>query len=163
MLYKKKYPPYHCISKLSALQFSCYSATQHPHTLELFPFLPYPWVDLLAGWLHCEWCVYGEGYGPKHYSTQILIPLMALSALGLHVCTTCEWMHMGVSCICLSLGVCRCICVCEHFTAVSVIYLSPNSPQYTLLVSIKYQSHADCPPVLCLYNSAFVCGLRSFL
>lgn len=122
-------------------------------TLKLFSLLPNPWVDPSADWLCCEWCVYGEGFGPRHYSTQILILLTALSALGLHVCIMCM---CGCSWVCLAcISVCQCVfmCVWKHFAAVHVaIHLSLCRLQYTLLVSIKYLSHADCPPVLCLYN-----------
>lgn len=69
-----------------------------------FPVLPSPWSDPLAVWLHCEWCVYGEGFGPKHYRTQILIPLTALSALGLHMCA-----HVWVSHVSRSVSVRACV------------------------------------------------------
>lgn len=88
-----------------------------------------------------------------HYSTQILIPLMALSALGLHVCTVCVSVTTWVCLACVSVCECVCMCIRKHFTAVRVaICLSPCSLQHTLFVSIKYLSRFDCPPVLCLYN-----------
>lgn len=76
----------------------CFSAAnlQHSHTTKLFPLLPNPWVDLLANWLPCEGPVYTKGWGPKCYRTQLLIPVTALSALGLHVFTVCGCVHTCV-------------------------------------------------------------------
>lgn len=44
---------HHASVSLRLLSY-CFSATQLQHTLESFPLLPNPWVDPLAGWLHCE-------------------------------------------------------------------------------------------------------------
>ncbi len=119
---------------LSLLSY-CFNATQLQHTLESFPLLPNPWVDPLAGWLHCEWCVYGEGFGPMHYSTQILIPLMALSALGLHVCTVCVSGCTWACLACVSVWVCVFASTLLQFMLPSVFhhvaynthYLSPSN------------------------------------
>lgn len=80
---------------------------------------------------YSEWCVYCKGFGLKYYSTQILIQLTALSALGLTVYHVCEWMHMGVSCM----WVCACVFTSTllqtmlpsifHYVAYNTHYLSP--------------------------------------
>lgn len=102
------------------------------HTLKSFPLFP-AWNNSLAGWLRCERCVYDKGYGPMHYSTHILIQLMALSALGLHT-VLCVWVDAHG---CVSVSVCEFVCMCihKHFIAVHYFNLS-----FTMACNIYYSS-----------------------
>lgn len=146
---KDEHPPYFCVSKLSVLVLvSC-------DTLKTVssPSQPVGWSlgRLATPWVMCL----RLGLWPnalQHTDINSTDGFICFGTPCVHLCVcvcACTW-------VCLACySVCECVrtSICERFTAVHVaICLPAHSLQHTLLVSIKYLSHADCPPALRIYN-----------
>lgn len=102
----------------------------------------------MAGWLRCERCVYDKGYGPMHYSTHILIQLMALSALGLRT-VLCVGVDAHGCVLHLSQSVSlRARAYTSTLLQSTFPFVFHRGLQHILHVSVKYLSYANCPPAL---------------
>lgn len=143
----KKHPPCLCISEplCVSVRLSCNTHWNR------FPFsqrLSRSLGRLAVLWVMClRW-----GLRPSALQHSYINSADSFICLGTPYCTVCGSGSTRVCLPCVSVRELACTCIHERFAAaLGAICLSPSGLQYMLLVSIKYLSRADCPPVCRLY------------